>query len=460
MCFETRTLIYLACLVLWLNSADTAPRSQQRPVHPKNPTDLESTVEHFLNLYYEDYLNGQLEEERKRARSQAEDGRDMYETMQGDQPVAGNNINQNPGAKGNASTIVIGGRFTRNFTDQYLEAVRNRSKENFIQFLKKNILEHLGRTNATMPPTPEDVRLSSFNMSQILFNMTNTLNDDNITEKSELLPLIEHRSGHLEGRRYNELILQFHNGSSLNSRVENCDTFNSTDDERLLRVSIYWYTKSLKRRRVKRRLSDSKVIPLYARWVELSVKPATKAWARGRNLGLGVHVEDQEGNTLRADRYFKGATCTPIPTIIIDTVRRSNEHNGGNSGTGGNSTSTVYSDVHLLPTIDICTLEFPDNYTQPPHLMNLRIKACNLKKMHELSQKLEEKDHLERLATLPEYLLPSSRHIRHQRQYLANKKNEEREFDPRSRIVGSTIVLTNEEWQNYTNKLNISTVDR
>lgn len=61
---------------------------------------------------------------------------------------------------------------------------------------------------------------------------------------------------------------------------------------------------------VKRRLSDSKVILENARWVELSVKPATKSWSKGRNLGLAVLVEDQEGNTLKANRFFKGALCT------------------------------------------------------------------------------------------------------------------------------------------------------
>lgn len=60
---------------------------------------------------------------------------------------------------------------------------------------------------------------------------------------------------------------------------------------------------------VKRRLSDSKVISESSKWVELSVKPATKAWSKGRNLGLGVLVEDQEGNALKADKYFKGPSC-------------------------------------------------------------------------------------------------------------------------------------------------------
>lgn len=61
---------------------------------------------------------------------------------------------------------------------------------------------------------------------------------------------------------------------------------------------------------VKRRLCDSKVIGEHAKWVELSVKPAIRAWSRGRNSGLAVVVEDQDGTVLKADRYFKGASCT------------------------------------------------------------------------------------------------------------------------------------------------------
>lgn len=111
-------------------------------------------------------------------------------------------------------------------------------------------------------------------------------------------------------------------------------------------------------------------------------------------------------------------------------------------------------------------MEFPENYTLPPHDSHLRIHACNLHKRFELAEKLEEKERLERLAALPGLLGSSSRHIRHQRQYLANKKNDNekpaREFDPRSRIVGATVLFTHDEWQNYTNNnnFNFSTVNR
>lgn len=150
-------------------------------------------------------------------------------------------------------------------------------------------------------------------------------------------------------------------------------------------------------------------------------------------------------------RFPPTATPKPIPTIIIDAARQSDHLNQRiHSLLGRNTTASISSDVSMLPTIDICTLEFPENYSQPPsHIANLRINACNLKKSHEHAQLLAERDRLERLATLPELLSP--RHIRHQRQHL--KLND---VDPRSKIMNKRI-LTNEELQAL--NLNI-TVDR
>ncbi|CAH1979472.1 unnamed protein product [Acanthoscelides obtectus] len=132
---------------------------------------------------------------------------------------------------------------------------------------------------------------------------------------------------------------------------------------------------------------------------------------------------------------------------------------------GRNSTAALHTDVRLLPTIDVCTLEFPDNYTPPDHIAGLRINACNLRKMHDHQQMLAEKERLERLATLPEELLlgqppegTSGHHIRHQRQHL---EEANREFDPRSRIVGSTVILRREELQSLAhNRSSYSTVNR
>ncbi|XP_044260566.1 uncharacterized protein LOC123008680 isoform X2 [Tribolium madens] len=364
-----------------------------------------------------------------------------------------------------------------NMTD-YLRTSRNRAKDNWIQVLKENILRQIGRSNMTV--INDDSR-GGTNVTMIpdVFNRT-SFNDDHITEKiRSYYPSCEVPTNMEQDvwKDENVMNLYFNNFDNSDEKglniatatlrlyripTENvtktgqkspdCDTSSTSEEEKLLRVSIYWYTRSVRKKKVKRRLSDSKVIQESARWVELSVKPAARAWSRGRNLGLAILVEDQEGTILKADRLFKGALCMvgastpkPIPTIIIDAARQSNELDRRiHSLLGGNSTSTVSGDVPMLPTIDVCTLEFPENYSQPPQIGQLRINACNLKKSHEDARLLAERDRLERLATLPELLAP--RHIRHQRQHL--------KFDPRSNIVNKRI-LTNEELQ----ALNI-TIDR
>lgn len=52
---------------------------------------------------------------------------------------------------------------------------------------------------------------------------------------------------------------------------------------------------------------------------------------------------------------------------------------------------------------------------------NARINACNLRKAHEEKQRLAEREILERLATAALHL-PSTRHIRHQRQHRQSSK--------------------------------------
>jgi hypothetical protein len=358
-----------------------------------------------------------------------------------------------------------------------------RAKDNWIQVLKENILRQIGRSNMTVPRS-EDIRVNSMNMSMLPDLLNGTIFDgDHITEKIRSyypscdMPSTMEQDVWRDDKIMNLYFNNFNqvsdekglniatatlrlyripsNVTKAAGKAADCDSGASAEEVKLLRVSIYWYTRSVRKKKVKRCLSDSKVIQENARWVELSVKPATRAWSRGRNLGLAVLVEDQEGTVLKADQLFKGALCMvgastpkPIPTIIIDAARQSNELDQRiHSLLGRNSTAALSGDIPMLPTIDVCTLEFPENYSHPPsHIDDLRTNACNLKKSQDQAQLLAEKDRLERLATLPELL--SSRHIRHQRQHL--------KFDPRSKIVNKRI-LTNEELQAL--NLNI-TIDR
>lgn len=160
-------------------------------------------------------------------------------------------------------------------------------------------------------------------------------------------------------------------------------------------------------------------------------------------------------------KYFSPtATPKPLPTIIRVAAEQSSEYN---QLLGGNSTSSLHSD-NLLPTLDVCTLKFPENYTQPEHIMNLRVNACNLKTLYDQRQKQLERERNERLTTLPEYLVHNSRHIRHQRQHLANKMSEEeranRNFDPRSMMVNSKVILRHDELMSLAQKDNLSMTNR
>lgn len=165
-------------------------------------------------------------------------------------------------------------------------------------------------------------------------------------------------------------------------------------------------------------------------------------------------ISNQESLT----KHFQfTATPKPIPTIIVDAARQANKLDRANGLPGRNSTATLHSDVPLPPTIDICTLEFPENYTQPSHISSLRVTACNLRKLYEDGQKLAEREKLERIATISSLLEPhNTRHIRHQRQHLERNSGDSQnqvDFDPRSRMIGQQVVLTNEELQSW----NVST---
>lgn len=68
---------------------------------------------------------------------------------------------------------------------------------------------------------------------------------------------------------------------------------------------------------VKKRLADSRMVPLMDRqggtqYVEFNIRPAAKSWVKGRNLGLGIIVEDMDGAILPAEKHFKGINCDTV----------------------------------------------------------------------------------------------------------------------------------------------------
>ncbi|XP_058797210.1 uncharacterized protein LOC131667655 isoform X2 [Phymastichus coffea] len=93
------------------------------------------------------------------------------------------------------------------------------------------------------------------------------------------------------------------------------------EDEKKIRVSVYFYTKSLKKHRVKKRLMDSIVTPLTAQGshLALDVRQALRFWRpnaqqhNNSNHGLVVQVEDQDGRALKPSLYIQEPNCQTGP---------------------------------------------------------------------------------------------------------------------------------------------------
>ncbi|XP_054266669.1 uncharacterized protein LOC128988915 isoform X2 [Macrosteles quadrilineatus] len=140
--------------------------------------------------------------------------------------------------------------------------------------------------------------------------------------------------------------------------------FPSFAEDKMIRVSVYWYTRSLKKHRVKRKLLDSQMLSVYGEaWTEWNIRGAVKVWRdNGRNFGLAVEVEDEDGTVLPTDKYFAPMNCSqeastsrPIPGFLV-----------ARAGFLSNSTNHTWGaslplDTLLFPMIDLCTIEFPES---------------------------------------------------------------------------------------------------
>ncbi|XP_014208404.1 uncharacterized protein LOC106639356 isoform X2 [Copidosoma floridanum] len=112
------------------------------------------------------------------------------------------------------------------------------------------------------------------------------------------------------------------------------------EDEKKIRISVYFYTKSLKKHRAKKRLMDSIVTPLTSQGghLALDVRQGLRFWrppggnqqqqqthghASGGNHGLVVQVEDQDGRPLKPALYIQEPSCQSVtesgtPTLAGD----------------------------------------------------------------------------------------------------------------------------------------------
>ncbi|XP_018303122.1 uncharacterized protein [Mycetomoellerius zeteki] len=114
------------------------------------------------------------------------------------------------------------------------------------------------------------------------------------------------------------------------------------DDEKKIRVSVYYYTKSLKKHRSKKRLMDSVVTPLNAEGAHLAldVRQGLRFWrpsprnphGNGNNHGLVVQIEDQDGRPLKPALYIQQSSCVDhdfdekayqrIPALFVRACHR------------------------------------------------------------------------------------------------------------------------------------------
>ncbi|XP_050534660.1 uncharacterized protein LOC126901853 isoform X1 [Daktulosphaira vitifoliae] len=146
-------------------------------------------------------------------------------------------------------------------------------------------------------------------------------------------------------------------------------------EEKQIRVSVYAYTKSLRKKKIKRKLLDSRMMSYYGeKWTEWNIRSAVRLWRREpfHNFGLSIEVEDEEGNVLPVHRFFRSINCSgdvqmtklkPIPGFLMEAVQDyglSNTETNPNMSTIS-SVQTLSFNIQRYPIIDVAVIEVPDS---------------------------------------------------------------------------------------------------
>ncbi|KAL0277103.1 UNVERIFIED_CONTAM: hypothetical protein PYX00_004501 [Menopon gallinae] len=94
--------------------------------------------------------------------------------------------------------------------------------------------------------------------------------------------------------------------------IPNYSLLNADDDERI-RISVYWYTKSLRRHR------STQMMPLYGNnLLTFDIRAAVRSWKEsGKNFGLLVTVEDENSNPLEPTKYIYPMNCSKWAGTVI-----------------------------------------------------------------------------------------------------------------------------------------------
>ncbi|CAG7822120.1 unnamed protein product [Allacma fusca] len=110
--------------------------------------------------------------------------------------------------------------------------------------------------------------------------------------------------------------------------------FQSVEEvEEKISVSVYWYTMPASRNLIKKKLLETKMLPIKETgWVEFDIHRAATIWLETRaNYGLVIQVENEDNDLLDASKFFVGLPCPSEATV----------------------------DMLPPPVLEICTLSLP-----------------------------------------------------------------------------------------------------
>uniref|UniRef100_A0A1B6C4D2 TGF-beta propeptide domain-containing protein n=1 Tax=Clastoptera arizonana TaxID=38151 RepID=A0A1B6C4D2_9HEMI len=157
------------------------------------------------------------------------------------------------------------------------------------------------------------------------------------------------------------------NGDSKASKFQFCYPTSPYNDDKQIRVSVYWFTRSLKKhKRVKRKLLDSQMHSIYGdAWTEWNIRGAVKSWRdTGRNFGLTVEVENEDGDLLPAYKYFTAMNCSkqasissPLPAFLARAIAEAT----ANRTLSSSKSQAYHYNTLPFPILDLCTIESPES---------------------------------------------------------------------------------------------------
>ncbi|XP_066906506.1 uncharacterized protein [Halyomorpha halys] len=284
------------------------------------------------------------------------------------------------------------------------KSIKERDKEQRIKNIREQVLRYLGRKDVKNSPQPTEQQSMILHVIQHQMNVSQW-NSDFYTELQSVYPSCElprntdeelWDKGHQMNLYFNLTFPNPGQGSTFSIQwaklrlyklpqgnttmplVEDCAPGRGdiTDkkhyihfptpgaqlpiEEKQLRVSVYWYTKALRKHRVKRKLLDSQMISYYGEaWTEWNVKVAVKAWKElGKNFGISVEVEDEDRVILPASKIFMSMNCSkeaniqqPIPSTLVDNL-------------DNNTQQFIKPFSQIYPVIELSTREFPEAEVQ------------------------------------------------------------------------------------------------